>query len=133
MFSDNHREIPATSPLPLSLVYERLYSLLPDLLSQFDLDLILFFFNRKNLKIDTPDHLDDLDVDPLEAQYWQAGRLLQRGNFEAAMDGYLDILRQDKQFRGGEPKQILLGLFELLGDDDPLTGSYRRELAMILF
>jgi putative thioredoxin len=76
---------------------------------------------------------DDLEMEPLEAQYWQAGRLLQRGNVEAAMDGYLDILRQDKQFRGGEPKQILLGLFDLLGDDDPLTGNYRRELAMILF
>lgn len=76
---------------------------------------------------------DDLDVEPLKAQYWQAGRLLQRGNVEAAMDGYLDVLRQDKQFRGGEPKKVLLGLFELLGDGDPLTESYRRELAMILF
>jgi putative thioredoxin len=77
--------------------------------------------------------LDYLDIEPIEAQYWQAGRLLQRGNVEAAMDGYLDILRQDKQFRRGEPKKILLGLFELLGDNDPLTESYRRELAMILF
>ncbi|MFN2116929.1 MAG: thioredoxin [Candidatus Promineifilaceae bacterium] len=76
---------------------------------------------------------DELEIEPLEAQFWQAGRLLQRGNLEAAMDGYLDILRQDKQFRGGEPKKLLLGLFELLGDDDPLTESYRRELAMILF
>jgi putative thioredoxin len=77
--------------------------------------------------------LDDLEMDPVEAQFWQAGRLLQRGNVEAAMDGFLDILRQDKQYRSGEPKEILLGLFELLGDDDPLTGNYRRELAMILF
>ena len=77
--------------------------------------------------------VDDLDSEPIEAQYRQAGRLLQRGNVEAAMDGFLDILRQDKQFRAGEPKHLMLGLFELLGDDDPLTESYRRELAMILF
>jgi putative thioredoxin len=76
---------------------------------------------------------DDQDVEPLEAQFWQAGRLLQRSNIEAAMDGFLDILRQDKQFRSGEPRKLLLGLFELLGDDDPLTENYRRELAMILF
>jgi putative thioredoxin len=76
---------------------------------------------------------DNLDIDSLEAQFWQAGRLLQRGNVEAAMDGYLDILRQDKTFRDGEPKKVLLGLFDLLGDDDPLTANYRRELAMILF
>ncbi len=72
-------------------------------------------------------------VDPLEAQYLQAGRLFQRGNIEAAMDGFLDILREDKQYRDGQPKRLLLGLFELLGDNDPLTQAYRRELAMILF
>lgn len=77
--------------------------------------------------------VDDPDIEPIEAQYRQAGRLLQRGNVEAAMDGFLDILRQDKQFRAGEPKSLMLGLFELLGDDDPLTENYRRELAMILF
>jgi putative thioredoxin len=77
--------------------------------------------------------VDDVDIEAIEAQYRQAGRLLQRGNVEAAMDGYVDVIRQDKQFREGEPKDLMLGLFELLGDDDPLTQSYRRELAMILF
>ena len=86
-----------------------------------------------NYLCDLESNLDILDLDQLDAQFWQAGRLLQRGNLEAAMDGYLDILREDKQFRGGEPKKLLLGLFELLGDDDPLTESYRRDLAMILF
>lgn len=75
----------------------------------------------------------DLDEGVIDAQYRQAGRLLQRGNVEAAMDGFLDVLRQDKKYRDGEPKDLMLSLFELLGDDDPLTGSYRRELAMILF
>lgn len=77
--------------------------------------------------------VDDVDIEAIDAQYRQAGRLLQRGNVEAAMDGYVDVIRQDKQFREGEPKDLMLGLFELLGDDDPLTQSYRRELAMILF
>lgn len=77
--------------------------------------------------------VDDPDIEPVEAQYRQAGRLLQRGNVAAAMDGYLDVLRKDRQFRNGEPKNLLLGIFELLGEDDPLTQSYRRELAMVLF
>jgi putative thioredoxin len=80
----------------------------------------------------TSDEIND-QTDPIEAQYVQAGRLLQRGNLEAALDGYLDVLRQDKRYRDGEPKDIMLGIFELLGDDDPLTHSYRRELAMVLF
>jgi putative thioredoxin len=71
--------------------------------------------------------------DPLEAGLHQAGRLIARGNLPAAMDGLLDILRQDKRYRGGLPKNILLALFTLLGDDDPLTRQYRDELASVLF
>lgn len=71
--------------------------------------------------------------DPLEAGLEQAGRLIGRGNLAGAMDGLLDILRQDKNYRRGLPKQILLALFALLGDEDPLTREYREELASILF
>jgi len=71
--------------------------------------------------------------DPLSAQLYQSARLLSRGNLEAGMDGFLDILRQDKYFRKGLPKNVLLSLFALLGDDDPLTRQYRDELASILF
>jgi putative thioredoxin len=71
--------------------------------------------------------------DPLAARFYQAARLISRNNFPAAMDGLLDILREDKQYREGLPKQILLALFALLGDGDPLTRQYRDELASILF
>ena len=49
------------------------------------------------------------------------------------MDGLLDVLRQDKQYLKGEPKNVMLALFELLGDADPLTQTYRNELASVLF
>ena len=75
----------------------------------------------------------DQPTEALEAQYLQAGRLVSRGNIEAAMDGLLDVIRADKDFRRGQARQALLGLFILLGDDDPLTRAYRDELASILF
>jgi len=71
--------------------------------------------------------------DPLEASLHQAARLIARGNLPAAMDGLIDILRQDKRYRGGLPKSVLLALFALLGDEDPLTRQYRDELASVLF
>lgn len=71
--------------------------------------------------------------DDLEAAFTNALRLILRGNFPAAMDGMLDILRQDKQFRQGEVRKVIIGVFELLGDEDPLTRQYRNELALILF
>ncbi len=73
------------------------------------------------------------DENSLSASLHQAARLIARGNIPAAMDGLLDILRQDKRHREGLPKEVMLALFVLLGDDDPLTREYRDELASILF
>jgi putative thioredoxin len=71
--------------------------------------------------------------EPLEAAFLRSASLIARGNLPAAMDGLVDVLRQDKHFRRGQARQVLLGLFLLLGDDDPLTRQYRDELASILF
>ncbi len=71
--------------------------------------------------------------DPQAARMVQSGRLLAKGNLPAAMDGLLEILREDKNYQGGLPRELLLGIFALLGDEDPLTREYRDELASILF
>ena len=73
------------------------------------------------------------DDDPIEASLHQSARLIERGNIEAAMDGFLSILREDKNYRGGMVKHVMLALFELLGDQDPTTRKYREELASVLF
>jgi putative thioredoxin len=70
--------------------------------------------------------------DPLEAAYNHALRLISKGNMPAAMDGLLDVLRQDKHYHNDEVRKVLLGLFELLGET-PLTRQYRQELASVLF
>jgi putative thioredoxin len=49
------------------------------------------------------------------------------------MDGLLDVLREDKYYRQGEARKVLLGIFELLGDQNPLTRQYQQELASVLF
>jgi putative thioredoxin len=81
-------------------------------------------------KITTVDELVD---DPIEASFHNALALIIRGNLPAAMDGILDILRLDKHYHDDEVRKILLGLFEILGDNHTLTQQYRRELAFILF
>lgn len=74
-----------------------------------------------------------LDETDLDAFYHQAARLAAHGQWAAAMDGLLDVLRQDKKHRRGAPRHVMLAVFELLGDDDPLTREYRNELASVLF
>ncbi len=77
------------------------------------------------------DLTDEDELSALEIQYRQGARLISRGNLEAAMDGLLDVLRQNKRY--GEARQVMLALFALLGDDDDLTVAYRAELASVLF
>ncbi len=74
-----------------------------------------------------------VNENPLDATYQNALRLILRGNIPAAMDGIIDILRQDKHYRNEEARRVLLSMFEILGDGHPLTQQYRRELAMALF
>lgn len=69
----------------------------------------------------------------LDATFQTSIRLIRRGNYPAALDGLLDILRQDKHYRSDRARQVFLGVLEILSDEDPLTRQYRSELAMVLF
>jgi len=73
------------------------------------------------------------DIGKLDALFYQAGQLVAQGNISAAMDKLLEIQRQDKRYRQGEPRLVMLALFELLGDNNPLTREYRNKLASVLF
>ncbi len=70
---------------------------------------------------------------PLEAAFINGIRLARRGNILAAMDGFLDILRADRNYRGGEVKDVFVGLLTLLGDEHPDARQYRKDLTSALF
>ena len=70
---------------------------------------------------------------PLDPHYYRSLHLIQIGNIEAALDGMLEILKLDKNYRSGQPRKIILGVFELLGNDHPLVIDYRAQLANALF
>lgn len=76
---------------------------------------------------------DAWNDDPLDAAYNRALKLVSRGNIPAAIDGLMDVLRQDKRYRDGAARQVILSLLELLGESNPQTRQYRQELAMVLF
>jgi len=69
----------------------------------------------------------------LNAQYWKSAKLLAQGQYAAGLDGLIEILRSDKNFKDDKPKSVILATFALLGDDDLLTREYRDELANVLF
>lgn len=69
----------------------------------------------------------------VDATYGRALHLITRSNLPAAMDGLLAVLREDKHYRNNEARDVMVGLFEILGNENQLTRQYRTELASILF
>lgn len=73
------------------------------------------------------------DETELDAMFRNSIRLAKRGNMLAALDGLLDIIRQDKRYRNDKARQVFLGILELLGAEDVDGKQYRSELTMLLF
>ena len=69
----------------------------------------------------------------LDAMFRNSVRLAIRGNHPAALDGLLEILRQQKHYRSDRARLVFLGLLELYDPQDELAKQYRSELAMVLF
>ncbi len=69
----------------------------------------------------------------IAALYQQAAQALAGGDLRGAMDMLLNVLRRDKRYRDGEPRQAMLAIFALLGDEHALTREYRTKLASVLF
>jgi len=68
-----------------------------------------------------------------DATYYRALHLISRGNLPAAMDGLLAVLKEDKHYRGDEARQVMISIFEILGNENQLTRQYRAELASVLY
>ncbi len=76
---------------------------------------------------------DEIANDELAPAFQRSLKLVSLGNIEAAIDGLLDILRTDKNYRKGEVPKIIIGLILLLGEDNPQSRDYRSELSSLLF
>ncbi|HEY60122.1 MAG TPA: thioredoxin [Anaerolineae bacterium] len=83
--------------------------------------------------------LDKLNKDELpkesdlDAAFRNSIRLAGQGNLPSALDGTLDILRQDKNYCQKLAHKVALSLLEMMGEQNELTRQYRSELASVLF
>jgi putative thioredoxin len=55
------------------------------------------------------------------------------GDYEAAVDELLEIIRRDQEWNDQAARKQLLRFLEAFGPKDPLTSSSRRRLSSILF
>jgi putative thioredoxin len=74
----------------------------------------------------------DIVQDDLGAAFERSIEFARKGKFELAIEGLLDVLRTDKNYRKGLPKNIVLSFLEILGPENNESRAYRSELASIL-
>ncbi len=76
-----------------------------------------------------------LDADPrdVDALYRLAMAEAAAGEYEPALGRLLDVVRFDRSYGDDAGRKAMLDLFALLGDQHPLTQTYRRQLGYVLF
>ncbi len=63
--------------------------------------------------------------DDLSIAYEQVARAINKRDYPTGLYKMLVILKQDKGYRNGEAYDVVMGLFELMGDGHELTQAYR--------
>src|SRR3954449_2291503 len=82
-----------------------------------------------------PDALTEADAAPddVAAQTRAADFLLGTGQIDAAFDRLLDVVRRTSGEDRDQARTHLVGLFEVVGDQDPRVMAARRQLSLALF
>ena len=80
--------------------------------------------------LETPDELDEAPVKP---DYLEATRLLRDGKNEAALEGFIDIIRRNRYYDDDGARKAVIAIFKLLGEDHQTTRAYRNPFANALY
>lgn len=77
---------------------------------------------------------DTLQTDPTlsQARFQLAARQTLAGDYDAALENLMELLRRDRAYGEGAARRGLLGLFALLGDEDERVIRYRRQMFALL-
>ncbi|MBN1810149.1 MAG: tetratricopeptide repeat protein, partial [Planctomycetes bacterium] len=50
-----------------------------------------------------------------------------------ALEALISIISRDKTYRNGEPKSLVLSIFDVVGRRSELSDAYRKQLSSILY
>ena len=67
-----------------------------------------------------------------EARYQLAALQLVEGDYNAALENFMELLKKHRSFGNGAAQRGLLAVFSLLGETDERVGTYRRKMFALL-
>ncbi|MCS7169206.1 MAG: tetratricopeptide repeat protein, partial [Candidatus Kapabacteria bacterium] len=76
---------------------------------------------------------EELPGSAVRSLFWQGVRALQRGNFDAALEHFIDVIRQERYYHDDAARRICIAIFKFLGEDHPITLGRRREFSSALY
>lgn len=68
-----------------------------------------------------------------EAREQLSALYVSQGNYAAALEQLLEIMKRDRAYNDDAGRKGMLALFEMLGPENPLTAEYRRKMSLLLF
>jgi putative thioredoxin len=87
------------------------------------------------------EHRSDLDAlraavesspDDLDARLDLGRALVAAGEHEEGLEALVEVAKRDLRHDDGAPRKAMLEVFQMLGDEDPLTIEYQRRLSHLL-
>ncbi|MEM6644685.1 MAG: thioredoxin, partial [Bacteroidota bacterium] len=77
-----------------------------------------------------PEALPD---DPVKPAYIDAAKAVLARNFDAALEGFIDVVQRNRYYDDDTSRKACIALFVLLGDQHPSVRTYRRRFDMALY
>ncbi len=76
-----------------------------------------------------------INADPsdIASRYALASLLATEENYPDALAEFLEIVRRDRKYNDDGARKAMLALFNVIGENQPITKSYRQKLANVLF
>jgi putative thioredoxin len=73
------------------------------------------------------------DPGDVASRYTLAGLLATQEQYPEALAEFLEVVRRDRRYKDDGARKAMLAIFTRLGDDNPVTRTFRQKLANVLF
>jgi len=74
----------------------------------------------------------ELPESPAKALFLESGAAIRAGDYAAALEALIDVLRHDRRYAGGAAREAGRSIFVLLGIHHPISERYHRAFSSVL-